>query len=99
LVLLEAEPSVSDRAFLFKMLAAIQVAESQVVLEWGEFPQARPAVALGFGLSEKKDQRFHSFRQDRILLPSLTAIQTDLAIKRQVWETLKSIQVRLQILS
>ncbi|MBU6376163.1 MAG: hypothetical protein KGQ59_09225 [Bdellovibrionales bacterium] len=96
LVFLEGEPTKADRDFFLKMMAAIQVQEKDLVLEWGDFPEAKCPVVLGVGLSTKKSNRLSSLRPDRFELPALEAIQSDARTKRDAWELLKTISNKLK---
>lgn len=97
LVFLEAEPSTPEHEFLLKMMSAIQLGQEDLVLEFGDFPEARATrVAIGIGLSKKKSARLFSLRPDRFELPALAAIQQDPALKRESWEKLKQLAARLK---
>ena len=99
LILLEAEPSASERTFLEKMMSAIQVMPHDFVVEWGAFPEHKAPVVVGLGLGVKQSERLLALRRDRFELPSLQSIQSDPQKKRMAWETLKKIAERLRELT
>jgi hypothetical protein len=96
LVYLEAEPDAVDREFLLKMMSAIQLVEADLAIEFGDFPEARATVAVGIGLSSKKAARLRALRPDGFEIPALSAIQQNPAVKREAWEKLKQLSLRLK---
>ncbi len=89
LLYLESEPHAVDRQFLLKMMAAIDLSERDVTMEWGEFPEAKTPIVLGVGLEGRKSSRLAALRPDRFELPALARIQSEPSVKREAWETLK----------
>jgi hypothetical protein len=96
LVYFEAEPSNPELEFLLKMMSAIQLGAGDLAIEFGDFPEARATVAVGIGLGPKKAGRLHALRPDGFDLPALSAIQQNPAVKREAWEKLKQLAVRLK---
>jgi len=95
LVFLETAPQTADHELLTKMMAAIGVAESQFVVECGDFPETKATIALGMGLTPRKWGRLSAFRPDAIELPGLDVIQKDAEAKRLSWNKLKPLSLRL----
>ena len=96
LLYLDREPPAAEREFLLKMMSAIQLSEDEVSFEWGDFPESKSLVILGVGLEIKKSKRMSALRPDAYEIPSVERIQGDLKLKREVWEKLKSLAIRLK---
>ncbi|MFN7684331.1 MAG: hypothetical protein ACK5QT_02845 [Oligoflexia bacterium] len=97
LIFLESEPDLRGRDLLTRMMSAIQLAATDYVLEWGDFPRAQSAFVVGVGLGQRKFGRLSALRPDWIELPSLAEIAGDPARKRQAWEKLQQLQVQLRV--
>ena len=95
LIFAERLLSSEESELLVKMMAAIGLTPKDYVVEAGEFPVASCPWVIAVGLSEKKLSRLEALRPDPTVLPQLSVIQSDVAQKREAWEKLKQLQIKL----
>ena len=86
-----------EQQLLARMMAAIQLADRDYVVESGDFPKASSDFVLGVGLSARKQGRLSALRPDAVLVPSLEEIRTDQAKKKSAWEILQQLQARMKV--
>ena len=97
LIFLEQPFAEGEQQLLSRMMAAIQLADRDYVVESGDFPKASSDFVLGVGLSARKQGRLSALRPDAVLVPSLEEIRTDPLKKKAAWEILQQLQARMKV--